>query len=56
MNYTITYLSFEGNVRTILIEDVDSEDEAIDSAYAAQGNYSGDNIHKIIEVTKDLDL
>jgi hypothetical protein len=50
MEYEIEYLSYEGNVRSITIE-ADSEDEAVEIAFDSQGNYSGDNIHKIISIT-----
>lgn len=50
MEYEVVYLNYEGNVRSIGVE-ADSEDEAIENAYNEETNYSGDNIHKIIEVT-----
>jgi hypothetical protein len=48
-NYSIEYLSYEGNVRHTYAVGND-EDEAINNAYDSEGNYSGDNIYKIISV------
>lgn len=51
-NYTIEYLSYEGNIRVIECEG-ENEDDAISNAYDAEGNYSGDNIQKIISIVEN---
>jgi hypothetical protein len=48
-NYEIEYLSYEGNIRVVECEG-NNEDEAIANAIDNQCNYSGDDIHKVIEV------
>jgi hypothetical protein len=48
-NYRIDYLSFEGNNRWTTAKGED-EDDAVKNAIDAEGNYSGDNIYKVITV------
>lgn len=48
-SYCIEYLSYEGNVRFTYAEG-NGEDEAVSNALDSEGNYSSDNIYKIINV------
>lgn len=50
--WVVTYMSYEGRVVNTTIEALvtSTEDEVIQLAYDNEGNYSGDNIHKVISV------
>lgn len=49
MKFNIQYISYEGNQRNVTAEGEDEAD-AVRNAMDSEGNYSGDNIWKVITV------